>query len=115
MVESRLTEEQMEWLGTEAEQWRLERYPYSAPQGAAQDALTLISASNQMLATVDGWRQGFSVGWISAYERYEVSRLQREREDLLARLEFVLARTPTEDGLYTFPDGESWSASQALR
>jgi hypothetical protein len=35
-------------------------------------------------------------------------------EMLAAKLEFVLARTPVEDGVYTFPDGDSWPAGSAL-
>src|ERR1700747_255614 len=101
-----LSEEQIDRLGDEADQWRREHYPYSDPS----ERPNWLAAS----PLIDGWRQGFSVGWISAYERYQVNRLQQEREALLARLEFVLARTPTEDRLYTFPDGESWPASQAL-
>jgi hypothetical protein len=106
-----LSDEIIERLGDEAQAWMREHYPHADPL-----AVTLaVYGRSEMASTITGWRQGFPVGWICAYEKYEVERLEEERKELLARLEFVLARTPTEDGLYTFPDGESWPASQALR
>jgi hypothetical protein len=106
-----LSEKTIEQVGEEAQAWMHEHYPHADPLAVA----LAVYPKSEMTPTINGWRQGFPVGWICAYERYEVARLKTERAELLARLEFVLARTPTDDGLYTFPDGDSWPASQALR
>jgi hypothetical protein len=37
---------------------------------------------------------------------------QEQCDDLVARLQFVLDRTPAEDGVYTFPDGVTYDAGK---
>jgi hypothetical protein len=111
-IEVELNEETIERLGDEAQAWMHEHYPHA---DSVASNLVSLPYPKSLTSTLNGWLQGFPVGWICAYERYEVERLKSERAELLARLEFVLARTPTDDGLYTFPDGDSWPASQALR
>lgn len=41
--------------------------------------------------------------------------LSEQVQDLTAKLKFLLARTPTEDGTYTFPDGETWDAAKRTK
>ena len=44
----------------------------------------------------------------------ELEGLTEELRDVTGKLNFLLARTPTDDNLMTFPDGDIWPASQAL-
>lgn len=46
-----------------------------------------------------------------------VYTVERERElhgDVLAKFLYLLSLTPTEEGTFTFPDGDSWPASSRL-